>query len=104
MPDRPGLARTPLATARPRRVSSTAASAVEDSRSTFFGRLAQPETSKPRASATRKRETETDVTRATGLWAFICASTDLLLSSASTRQLSGELIGALRLPPLLEKL
>src|SRR5205809_6323986 len=78
MPDWPGFAATRRATARPRRVSSVAASAVDGSRSTFFGRLAQPETSKPSAIATRKHGTETDAdaTRAIGLWAVICASTD----------------------------
>ena len=60
MPDRPGLAATARVTALPRRVSSVFASAIDDSRSTFFGRLAQPDTSNARAIATRSPGAKTD--------------------------------------------
>src|SRR5437773_2555037 len=76
MPDRPGFAATIRATARPRRVSSVAASALEGSRSTFFGRLAQPDTRKPRAIATRMRDREIDrgETRAIGLGGVVAGA------------------------------
>src|SRR5437667_6532940 len=95
MPDRPEFAATGWATARPRRVSSVAVSAIDRSRSTFFGRLAQPETRRPRAIAPRIRDTEVNggETRAIGLGAVGCNSTEWI--AAVRKQCEGSIRHAL---------